>query len=185
MPEVETTTTQLSPKQRLLELFQSLLPLVDSVSDKIRFAALLGLGLDIWIFVWLHFLKQFSVGSALVVAAVLLIPVLVLLRFWWALEEIKDLPTIAGRMMEDAQGEIRATVQGIRAGNVQKLGFLSSAKSLWSIGAMAGEAKELLGSYISIGTLVNPFSLILGALSLVGVLFMLLLGLVLAVLALF
>lgn len=186
MSEVETTTTeQPSTKQRLLELFQELLPLVDSVSDKIRFAALLGLGLDIWIFVWLYFIKQFSASSSLIVTGILLLPVLVLLRFWWALEEIKDLPTIAGRMMEDAKGEIRETVQSIHAGQAQKLSFLGSAKSLWSIGSMAGEARELLGSYISIGTLANPFTLILGALSLVGVLGMTLLGFVMLMLTLF
>ncbi|QTR50622.1 hypothetical protein [Candidatus Thiothrix anitrata] len=185
MSEVETTTEQPSTKQRLLELFQKLLPLVDSVSDKIRFAALLGFGLDVWIFVWLYFIKQFSAGTALVVAGILLVPVLILVRFWWALEEIKDLPNIAGRMVDDAKGEIRETVQGIQAGQVQKLSFLGSAKSLWSIGSMAGEARELLGSYISIGTLANPFALILGALSLVGVLGMTLLGLILLMLTLF
>ena len=188
MSEVETNVSNAAKpasKQRLLELFQTLLPLVDSVSDKIRFAALLGLGLDSWIFVWLYFLKQFSITSALTVTGILLIPVLILLRFWWALEELKDLPNIAGRMMADAKGEIRETVQGIQTGGVQKLGFLSSAKSLWSIGSMAAEAKELVGSYISIGTLVNPLSLMLGALSLVGVLLLAFIGIVLLLLVIF
>jgi hypothetical protein len=76
-------------------------------------------------------------------------------------------------------------VQGIRAGQVKKLGFLSSAKSLWSIGSMATEARELLGSYISIGTLVNPLSLILGFLSLLFVLLLMVIGLVLLILAFF
>jgi hypothetical protein len=76
-------------------------------------------------------------------------------------------------------------VQGIREGKTQKLGFLSSAKSLWSIGSMATEARELVGSYISIGTLVNPLSLILGALSLLFVLLLILVSIVLLLLALF
>ncbi len=88
-------------------------------------------------------------------------------------------------MMSDAKGEIGETVQGIRAGQVQKLGFLSSAKSLWSIGSLASEARELLGSYISIGTLVNPFSLVLGVVSLLFVLLLVVIGLVLLVLAFF
>jgi hypothetical protein len=179
------TATEASTQQRLLEIFNRLLPLVDSVSDKVRFAALLGVGLDAWIFVWLYFLKHFSLTSALVVAGVLLLPILILLRFWWVLEDIKDLPNIAGEMMNDAKGEIKETVQGIRAGNPQKLGFLRSAKSLWSIGSMATEARELVGSYISIGTLVNPLSLILGALSLLFVLLLILVSIVLLLLALF
>ncbi|MDD5393527.1 MAG: hypothetical protein PHE17_10965 [Thiothrix sp.] len=179
------TATEVSTQQRLLEIFNRLLPLVDSVSDKVRFAALLGVGLDAWIFVWLYFLKHFSLTSALVVAGVLLLPILILLRFWWVLEDIKDLPNIAGEMMNDAKGEIKETVQGIREGKTQKLGFLSSAKSLWSIGSMATEARELVGSYISIGTLANPLSLILGALSLLFVLLLILVSIVLLLLALF
>ena len=177
MSEVDTK------QARLLVIFDHLLPLVDSVSDKVRFAALLGLGLDVWIFVWLFFLKGFSLSSALMVAGVVLLPLLILLRFWWALEEIKDLPNIAERMMTDAQGEIQETVQGIRAGQVQMLGFLRSAKSLWSIGSMASEARELVGSYISIGTLVNPLSLVLGVVSLLFVLLLVFVGLVLLILA--
>lgn len=177
MSEVDTK------QARLLVIFDHLLPLVDSVSDKVRFAALLGLGLDVWIFVWLFFLKGFSLSSALMVAGVVLLPLLILLRFWWALEEIKDLPNIAERMMTDAKGEIQETVQGIRAGQVQKLGFLRSAKSLWSIGSMASEARELVGSYISIGTLVNPLSLVLGVVSLLFVLLLVFVGLVLLILA--
>lgn len=182
MSEVAPST---DTKTRLLEIFGRLLPLVDSVSDKLRFAALLGVALDGWIFIWLYFLKGFSLSSSLIVVGVVLLPILILLRFWWALEEIKDLPTIAGRMMADAKGEISETVQGIKAGNTPKLGFLSSAKSLWSIGSMATEARELLGSYLSIGTLVNPFSLVLGVLSLLFVLLLLLVGIVLLILAFF
>jgi hypothetical protein len=184
---VEATDAALQPdkQQRLLAIFGRLLPLVDSVSDKVRFAALLGVGLDVWIFIWLFFLKGISLGSALIVVGVVLLPILILLRFWWALEELKDLPNIASRMMDDAKSEMQETVQGIRAGQVQKLGFLSSAKSLWSIGSMAGEARELLGSYISIGTLVNPFSLVLGVLSLLFVLLLVVVGLVLLILAFF
>lgn len=178
---VETSDKQ----QRLLTIFERLLPLVDSVSDKVRFAALLGVGLDAWIFIWLFFLKGISLSSTLIVVGVVLLPLLILWRFWWALEELKDLPNIAGRMMTDAKGEIQETVQGIRAGQVKKLGFLSSAKSLWSIGSMATEARELAGSYISIGTLVNPFSLILGVLSLLFVLLLVVVGFVLLVLAFF
>lgn len=182
---VDASSPQPAKQQRLLEIFNRLLPLVDSVSDKVRFAALLGVGLDVWIFIWLFFLKGISLSSALIVLGVVLLPILILLRFWWALEEIKDLPNIAGRMMSDAKGEIGETVQGIRAGSVPKLGFLSSAKSLWSIGSLAGEARELLGSYISIGTLVNPFSLVLGVVSLLFVLLLVVIGLILLVLAFF
>lgn len=172
-------------QQRLLTLFERLLPLVDSVSDKVRFAALLGVGLDVWIFIWLFFLKGWSLTGALIVIGVVALPLLILLRFWWALEELKDLPKVAGRMLTDAQYEIQETVKGIRAGQVQKLSVFGSAKSLWSIGSLVSEARELLGSYISIGTLINPLSLLLGVLSLLFVFLLVVVSLVLLILAFF
>jgi hypothetical protein len=162
-----------------LDIFQSLLPLVESVAGKLRFALIVGIVLVTWIFIWMFFLQHFSLASSLIVLGVICLPLLILTRFWWALEQLKDLPNIAGQMMNDAQGEIQETVNGIKAGNIQKLGFLGSARSLWSIGSLATEAKDLLGSYISIGTLANPFSLILGALSLMFILALIFISLVL------
>jgi hypothetical protein len=107
------------------------------------------------------------------------LPTLILARFWWALEELKSLPDIAGQMAGDAKSELQASVQNIRTGKIPKLGFFSAGKSLWSIGSMASEARELMGSYISVATLVNPFMLVLGVVSLVSVLLLLVTGLVL------
>jgi hypothetical protein len=107
-----------------------------------------------------------------------------LLRFWWSLEELKDLPNIAGQMLGDAKDEIRDNVQNIRAGKVAKLNFLSATKGLWSVGAMLRETKGMLGSYISITTLVNPFMLVLGVMSLGFVFILGLMSVVLVFLAL-
>lgn len=183
-PAVAPGATEIQDKKvQLLDMFNRMLPLVDGMADSIRFAALLGFGLVAWIFVWLFFLKDFSLTTALVVAGVTVLPILLLLRFWWALEELKCLPDIVGEMMTDAKEEVQQTVQEIRAGQVQKLSLLGSVKNLWKVGSFAGEARELLGSYISIGTLVNPFSLILGVLSLLFVLLLIVVGIILAVLA--
>lgn len=185
MSEVTPTQPQTQPakQQRLLEIFGSLLPLVDSVADKLRFALILGVGLVAWIFGWLYFIKAFSLSTSLIIAGLALLPIVIIARFWWSVEQLKDLPTIAQNMMSDATSEIGETVKGIREGKVQKLSFLGSAKSLWSIGSLAGEAKELLGSYISIGLLINPLSLILGFLSLLFILLLIVVGIVLLALA--
>ncbi|MBU0654005.1 MAG: hypothetical protein KJ914_02615 [Gammaproteobacteria bacterium] len=187
MSEIEQTPAAqpANLQARALEIFQKLLPLVDSVADKLRFALMLGIGLVGWIFVWLFFLKGFSLNTALIVAGVALLPLLVILRFWWALEELKGLPEIVGGMVGDAKQEFQTTVQGIRAGDRQKVGLLGSVGKLWTLGSLAGEARELLGSYISIGTLANPFSLILGVLALLFVLLLVLVGVVLLFLAFF
>lgn len=186
MSEVTPPSEQSANLQaRALDIFQKLLPLVDSMADKLRLALILGVILVGWIFVWLFFLKGFSLTTAAVVAGVASLPLLIILRFWWALEELKGLPEIVGDMVGDAKEEFTTTVQGIRAGDRQKIGLLGSVKKLWSVGSLAGEARELLGSYISIGTLANPLSLIMGVLSLLFVLLLLLVGIVLLVLAFF
>lgn len=166
MSEQQTDTQAADKKQRLLALFGRLLPLVDSVADKLRFVLIVGLLLLVWVGVWLFVIKQFSLTVTLVVVGLVLLPLLILVRFWWALEELKNLPAIAGQMMGDAKNEIRESVQGIRAGNVPKLSFLSATKGLWSLGSVLREGQELIGSYISLSTLINPFMLVLGVASL-------------------
>ena len=86
-------------------------------------------------------------------------------------------------MMGDAKDEFRQSIQGIRGGDVPKLSLLSATKGMWSVRSMLGEASELLGSYISISTLINPFMLVLGVLSLGSFIFLLLASIVLAILA--
>jgi hypothetical protein len=180
MPEEPTATLEPEKKQRLLSLFESLLPLVDGLADKLRLLWVLGLLVTVWLVVWCYVLKHYPIGITAFAGIAALLPTLILARFWWALEELKSLPDIAGEMVGDAKHELQESVQNIRAGKVPKLSFFGAGKSLWSVGAMATEARGLLGSYISVATLVNPFMLVLGVLSFVGVFVLFLVGIVLA-----
>lgn len=184
MAEQHSLEAASEKKVHLLALFTRLLPLVDSVADKLRFVLIIGLLALVWVAIWLGVIKHFSVFIVLLVVGLALIPLLILLRFWWSLEELKELPTIAGQMMGDAKNEIRDNVQSIRAGKVSKMSFLSASKGLWSVGSMLREAKGMLGSYISITTLVNPFMLMLGMFSLGFVFILGLVSVVLGFLAL-
>jgi len=127
----------------------------------------------------LFFLKHFSLGITAITGIGALLPTLILTRFWWALEELKNLPDIAGQMMGDAKSELQESVQNIRASKELKLGFFSAGKGLWSVGAMVSEARDLVGSYLSITTLINPFMLVLGVLSLLIVLLLFLASIIL------
>ncbi len=180
MPEKPITTVEQDQKQRLLSIIGRLLPLVDSLADKLRLILVLGMLSAIWLIVWFYFLKHFSLGFSATVGVVAIFPALILARFWWALEELKNLPEIAGQMMGDAKTEFQASLQNLRSGEVPKLGFLNVGKSLWSVGAIASEARELVGSYISFATLVNPIMLVLGAVSFVSVFLLFLVGIILA-----
>jgi len=180
MPENPTTSLEPNKKQRLLAIFERLLPVLDSLADKIRLLCLLGLLLAVWFVVWFFALKHYSLGITALIGIAALLPTLVLSRFWWALEELKSLPDIAGQMVGDAKTELQASVQNLRASKRPKLGLFSAGKSLWSVGAMAAEASDLMGSYLSVATLVNPFMLILGVISFISVFLLFLVGVALA-----
>jgi len=183
MSKQQTNVSATENKQRLEKLFRHLLPLVDGVADKLRFVLIVGALLIVWIGTWLYVIKHFSLTATSSVVTLALLPLLILFRFWWAFEELKDLPDIASQMMGDAKDEFRQSIQDIRGGEVSKLSFLGATKGMWSVRSMLGEASELLGSYISISTLINPFMLVLGVLSLGSFIFLLLASIVLAILA--
>ncbi len=184
MAEEQANTGQSQKQQRMLSIFSRLLPMVDALSDKIRLFVILGLLATIWLVVWCFQLKHFSIGVSAAAGVTALIPTLILARFWWALEELKNLPNIAGDMLGDAKSQLQASVQNLKAGQLPKLGIFSAGKSLWSIGSMAREASEMAGSYLSIVTVANPFMLVLGVISLFSVFFLVLIGIALAFFAL-
>ncbi|WP_020558169.1 hypothetical protein [Thiofilum flexile] len=169
--------------QQLISLFQKVLPLVYGIASKLRWALIIGVAMLAWIAVWLVGIKGFSLGVAAVVVGIGAIPLLIILRFWWSLEELKDLPSILNNMVGDAKAGLVDTVNEVKAGNIKKVGFLGSAKGLWSIGSMLSEAKGLLGSYVGIATLINPFSLIMGVLSIIAIGLVAIIGVILAVVA--
>ncbi len=180
-----TPSSLTEQKDRLLAIFERMIPLVDSISDSIRFAVLLGLALVIWIFIFFFALKDYQLLTAAIIASITLIPALILSRFWWALEELKDLPEILAEALEDAKEELQSTVKNLKASKTQKIGLFASIKSLFNLRSILSEADDLLGSYISISALINPFWLILGVLSLLGVLLLIFISIALAVFLLF
>lgn len=178
-------STKLQNSSDLIKTFERLIPLVDSISDSMRGAVFIGLALTAWFFIWLFFLNSYSLGVASVVSGITLIPALILSRFWWALEELKDLPDIVTEMMVDAKEEAQETMQSLRSNKTKKIGFLGTIKSLFSIRSLLSEADEMLGSYVSISALINPFWLILGVFSLIAMIVLIFIAIVLAVLLVF
>ncbi len=176
-PELETR------KNALLRLFDRMLPIIDGVSDSVRFAALLGLALVIWIFTWMHYLNNFSLATALLTCCLSALPIVVLLYLWWSLEELKKLPENLAVMMQGATNEVREKVTSIRSGEPRKMGLVTAARSVLKIGSLVGEARELAGSYVRVGSLMSPVLLLLGFLSLLYIVPLFLISMLLALLA--
>ncbi|SJM94514.1 hypothetical protein [Crenothrix polyspora] len=57
MPEQNTFVSASAQKQRLLALFERLVPLVDGLADTLRGVLIIGLLLLIWVGVWMAVLK--------------------------------------------------------------------------------------------------------------------------------
>jgi hypothetical protein len=168
-----------------MRLFDRMLPVVDAIADTVRLAALLGLVMVIWIFVWMTHLNDLSLATGLVVAAVAFLPVLVLLWYWWGLEGVKKLPDDVAQIAGSAGAEVRSHIQGIRAGEERRLLNYVSLGKLWELRSLADEARDLLGSYARVGSLANPVLLVLLFLSLLLLVPLGLVSLALAAQALF
>ncbi len=146
-----------------MELFERLLPVVDGIALSCRWACLLGGAAAAWIAVWLFRFTDVNPWLAGGVALLVALPVLVLLRIWWGVEELRQLPGTVATLVSDTRGSINARVSAIRAGEGGATRKLSGAVGeLRQLGSLADEARDLLGAYVSIGTLVNPWSILFG-----------------------
>lgn len=152
-------------KNSLLRLFDRLVPLVDSLSNTIGFTALMQLALVAWIFVWMYHFKEFTLPVSLVACLILLLPILVLMYFRSGLKQLKQLVDTVVTTILGAKNELQERVLELRCAERKKAGLVGSAKNIFKLGSLVGEARELTGSYVHVGSMVNPLLLLLGFLS--------------------
>jgi uncharacterized membrane protein YcjF (UPF0283 family) len=176
-------TTETSTIDKLKESFQRLLPLVDDLADGLGMLLLISLAVIIWIFVYLFHMQQFSLFMSLGVSGLAVLPILILSRFWFALESLKDIPKIAEEMIDDVTEEAAQSWHAVKSGKKGALNFLGQAKKLFEIRSILNSADDIIGQYFSIGPLVNPFYLFFGVLSLLGLFVLFLTGGVLVLLS--
>ena len=170
---------------KLFALFNKLVPLIDNVADGVRAIALLGVIITAWLFIWMFFIQHYSPTISLIIAAIVFLPSIVLLRYWWALEDIKNLPDIAEEMIEDVTEDVKSTWKAVSTDKKKALSFIGQAKNLWEMKSLLGQLDDVFSQYLNIGLFINPFSLILAVFSLLGVLLLLLIALGTVLLAVF
>jgi hypothetical protein len=175
--QMETTTLK-----KLESLLEKLMPLVGSASRKLRLLMWIGIVVIIWLFVFMFVLQQWSLGWALGLSAVFALPVLWLSRFYFALQDLNDLPEI----IDDMKEELTESLQSLsNTKKVPAVNAVSGAKDLWEIRSLLSSGRELLGDYVSIALLINPFALFLGVLSILALFALALLGIVLGLIVIF
>lgn len=155
--------------QKLFDHLNKLIPLIDNVADAIRRISLLGIGIVAWIFIWMFFITSIPLAYSLTMTIILSIPVLITVRFWFGLESLKNLPDIADNIVDDVTDEVKTQWKSLNGNEKKHLNIIGQAKNLLEIKSMMGELDDVFAQYINIGSLLNPFFLMLGVLSLLAI----------------
>jgi membrane associated rhomboid family serine protease len=105
---------------KLRNTFEQLLPLADDLADALGVLLLIASGVIIWIFFYLFYLQGIAVLWALGLTAIALIPVLILWRFWNALESLQNIPDVAEELIDDVTEDVSQSWHAIKTGNCLK-----------------------------------------------------------------
>ncbi|BCG63051.1 MAG: hypothetical protein methR_P0740 [Methyloprofundus sp.] len=167
---------------KLTGSFQKILPLVDDLADALGVILIVALALSLWIFIYCFQLQQLSLIISLMLSGLTLLPSLVLSRIWYALESLKDIPKVAEEIIDDVTDETAQSWHATKSGKKGALNFFRQVKKLFEIRTLLNSADDIMGQYFSIGPLVNPFYLFLSALSFLGLFFLVVTSVILALL---
>lgn len=159
--------------EQLLALLDRLIPLVDSLADKLGALLLVLIALLGWFGFYLFGLQEWSWQTTAFTLLFVLVPLLILARLYWSLRDLQALPDIVDEVGDD----LRATWTEVRTGKRGALNVFSQAKNLYEVRGLLGSADDLIGQYVSFGVLINPFFLILAVLALMFTLLLFLVGL--------
>ena len=168
--------------KKLEKLLAKLMPLVGSATKKLRFLIFMGIAVILWLFIFMFVLQKMTLGWALGISVVLALPVLWLSRFYFALQDLNDLPEMINEIKTDLTSSLQALTSTKK---VTAVNAVSGAKDLWEIRSLLSNGREMLGDYVSIAVLANPLSLFLGVLSVISLFALVLLGIVLGIFAIF
>lgn len=178
-------TESKSLQQRLSSMFQSLLPLVNDVSDKLGVLLIISFATLGWIFYSMHYLQNFSLKTTLIGCFIAALPGILLFRFWLTLTQLKNIPKVAEQLIDDVSEDAGQAWHAVKSGKKGALNVIGHAKKLFQIRSLLSNADDILEQYFNIGILINPISLILAVLSLAAMFLLFLLGTFLAIVTLF
>jgi len=171
-----------STLKKLEELLEKLMPLVGSATRKLRLLMLIGIAVIVWLFVFMFVLQEMNFNWVLGISVILSLPIFWLSRFYFALQDLNDLP----KRIDEIKADLTESLLSLK--NTKKataVNAVSGAKDLWEIRSLLSSGREMLGDYVSIAVLVNPFSLLLGVLSILALFALTLLAIVLGLFTIF
>ncbi len=184
-------TTDAEPKQSddsslyLRNTFEQLLPLVDDLADALGLLILISITIIAWIFVYLFHIQGIAIIWAAGLSFFALIPVLILCRFWYALESLQNIPEIAEELIDDVSEDVSQGWHAAKSGKKSALNIFGQIKKLFEIRTLINSAGEIMQDYFNISPLINPFYLFFSVLSFTSLFFIFVTGLILAFISIF
>lgn len=182
--EKRTQSANQSQEKNLSALFAKLVPLVDSMAGKLGLLLLVSLLVLVWIFVYLVYFYKASLVWSILISGLTALPMLIILRFWMAFKSLKDMPNIAREIAEDVSDDVVNTWKAVNADKKGAFNLVGQIRNLFEVKSLISSAGDIFEQYFNISILLNPFSLILGVVSLIGLAVVFITGLTLAIISL-
>ena len=180
----QTQSANQGQQKNLSALFAKLVPLVDSMADKLGLLLLLSLLVVVWIFVYLVYFFEASLVWSVLISSLAALPVLIVFRFWMALNNLKELPNIAMEIVDDVSDDVVSTWKAVKSDKKGAFNLVGQIRSLFEIKSLLSSAGDIFEQYFNVTILLNPLSLILGVVSLICLAIVLGVGGVLAIISL-
>ncbi|HFD13131.1 MAG TPA: hypothetical protein ENJ32_11790 [Crenotrichaceae bacterium] len=168
---------------KLKDIIHKILPLVDDVADALGVFLLVSLLMTGWIFTYLLYFQHISFAISLSIAGCALLPWLILLRIWFALENLKQVPENLSELVDDVSDSTSQSVRAIKSGKKGFINVVGQARKLFQIRSLLKSGREVIEQYFSIGPLINPFYLLFAVISLISLFVVIITGSLLAVVA--
>lgn len=160
----DTGLTQLD--DQLIALVEKAVPLATALSAKIGTLVVMGGVATAWLFAYLFWFNGWGLWFSLITVSMVVVPLLILTRFYFSLKGLRDLPDALSALTDDVGDAVQALKQPQKGNKRQALNVKGSAGGLFELKSLLGNADEMLEQYVNIGALINPFSLILAVISL-------------------
>lgn len=162
----------------LRQPLESVLPLVDDLLSALGRLLLLSMLFGLGIIGWVVWELQLAWGWVLVISGMVGLPVLILARVWWALHTIQSLPATLQEAAASTTQTVTASFKAAPADHRGALNIPAQARRLWELRGLLQDSAEALRGTLSLGVLLNPVSLLLTFLALLGALTILFAGLI-------
>ena len=180
-----TSKIDSSSLRKFNRLLEKVRPLVDDLADALGTFLIVCLMVIVWIFIDLYLIRQYALAISLSLTISMILPWLILVRIWFALENLKQIPEQLSELAEDISENTSTSFSAVKSGKKGLFNVLKQARTLFQIRTLLNTGSEFVEQYFSIGPLVNPFYLLFAVISLITLFFVLVTGVVLALALLF